>query len=207
VAMELRRAIGRRALLPGEQIRQGDWSQRLGVSGVPLREALKILTTQHIVTHDPRRGYFVTKLDNRQVAQLYRLRILVETEVLETIRWPDADELELLSSFNQLCIDRTLEGNTEEGIEADRAFVFNLWGLSPLDLFVREAERLWHLAEPYRNAGLATRRAIDPTVSGLRHSRAIIFEALRGQDRESLIAAIVQERSGVIETITQFYSS
>jgi DNA-binding GntR family transcriptional regulator len=205
--MELRRAIGRRALLPGEQVRQDDWSHRLGVSGVPLREALKILTMQHIVTHDPRRGYFVAKLDSDQVAQLYRLRILVETEILSTIRWPDDDEFKILESLMQQCVDQIAEGNIEDGIEVERAFTFRLWALSPLELFVREAERLWHLADPYRHASLATRRALDPTVEGFRLGRSKIVEAIRDHDRESLIDGIVQQRQYVIELIQQFYGA
>ncbi len=61
-AAELRGAIVRGELKPGEKIRQEATADGLGISMIPVREALKTLATEGIVTYRPQRGYFVTEL-------------------------------------------------------------------------------------------------------------------------------------------------
>src|SRR5262249_58597129 len=88
VAAELRRAIMRGDLLAGEQIRQIDWARRLGVSQVPIREALKTLAAEGILTHGHNRGYFVARFGSSEVAEIYLMRRVLERELLQTIEWP-----------------------------------------------------------------------------------------------------------------------
>src|ERR1019366_4821926 len=79
VASELRRAILEGELQAGERIHQEDWAERFGMSRAPLREGLKLLIDQALIRHDPNRGYFVALLPTPEVAQLYWLRIRVES--------------------------------------------------------------------------------------------------------------------------------
>src|SRR5690606_32639587 len=67
VLAELRRFIASGSLRPGQQIRQDTLSAELGVSRVPLREALKILEGEGQVTYEAHRGYFVTELSLRDL--------------------------------------------------------------------------------------------------------------------------------------------
>ena len=66
---ELRAAIVRGELEPGAKILQEPTAQRLGVSLIPLREALKTLAAEGILSYLPQRGYFVTELRNRARAE------------------------------------------------------------------------------------------------------------------------------------------
>ena len=95
-ASAIREAIRTGEVLPGEHIRQEVWANRLTVSRLPIREALGILAADATVDHDPNRGYFVAKRDTDEIAQLYRLRELVEPEVILTINCPDDDTLAAL---------------------------------------------------------------------------------------------------------------
>ena len=80
----LRRAIARGALRPGERIGQDAAAAQIGVSPIPVREALRILESEGLVTYVPRRGYFVTELNLADVEEIYHLRGLLETCLLYT---------------------------------------------------------------------------------------------------------------------------
>src|SRR5258705_13989902 len=81
-ADRIRDLIVRRQLLPGEKIGQVELARRLGVSRSPLREALRTLESEGIVTYEKNRGYLVARLDADELAQVYRLRAILEAELL-----------------------------------------------------------------------------------------------------------------------------
>jgi DNA-binding GntR family transcriptional regulator len=207
ITVDLHNAIMRGELLPGEQIRQSEWARRLGVSLIPLREALKVLTTQYILRHDPMRGYFVTKLDNAQIEQLYRIRILVETEVLQSLEWLSPEVVREIEADANEWIDLEASGDAMAADEKLRKHLFLLWDHSPLDIFVREAKRLWHLTDPYRLARAAIMRDVDPGLVALRARTAEMIRAIEEHDRDALIHTMVESRSTVAYAVTQLYGS
>ena len=95
-------------LNPGEQIRQEEMALKLAVSRVPLREALNVLADQGLLYHRPHQGYFVTKRDPGQYAQIRRMLHLLENELMATIAWPGPNDLDRLRDLNaqmQCCVD------------------------------------------------------------------------------------------------------
>lgn len=207
IAEELKRAILRRELQPGQQVRQSEWASRLHVSLVPLREALKVLSTQNILRYDSMRGYSVTYLDDSQIDQLYRLRILIETEIFKSIRWPSSVEIESLTKTVNDSLEMELRGEVEAADELSKAFVFTLWELSPLDMFIREAKSLWELTAPYRRAKAALVRDFDPTMSAARTTATAFLSALARHDREALIDAVAHDRSTLAQAMARIQST
>jgi len=65
-------------LRPGDRVRELDIARRFRVSRTPVREAVRRLEAEGILTSAPRRGLIVTKLDPYQVAELYALREILE---------------------------------------------------------------------------------------------------------------------------------
>ena len=207
IATELQRAIATGQLLPGEQIRQSDWANRLQASPVSLREALKILTTQYLLHHDPMRGYFVTRLDASQIDQLHQLRLLVEVELLKSIRFLTDEEFGQLETLSEQYLDQATSGNVDAANELTRQMSFMIWDLSPHDLFVREAQRLWHLADPYRRASIVMVRAIDPGLISQRAALSEYLDALARHDRDALIQVTVRDRTARVEYVSDIYGS
>jgi DNA-binding GntR family transcriptional regulator len=147
---QLREVIGRGELQPGEHIRQAKLAEQLGVSRVPVREALKVLATEGIIQYEPNHGYYVAKMDAQEVAQLYTMRRLLETELLRNIQWPDADTLDELRELNEGMRRAAAEGDTPKVLQDNREFHFRILGLSPQRLILREVERLWSISDAYR---------------------------------------------------------
>lgn len=82
VLAEIRRKILSGAWAPGTPIRQDAVAAELGVSRVPVREALKILEGEGQVSYVPHKGYVVRELDADELVELYRLRELLEAEAI-----------------------------------------------------------------------------------------------------------------------------
>ncbi|MBL8582662.1 MAG: GntR family transcriptional regulator, partial [Rhizobiaceae bacterium] len=80
VLYELRRRIVSGEFEPGSQILQDALAEELGVSRVPVREALRTLEGEGQVSYEPHRGYFVVELDLNELVEIYRLRDLLEPE-------------------------------------------------------------------------------------------------------------------------------
>jgi len=94
VADDLRLKIFSRALEPGSWIDEMKLSQEFGISRTPLREALKLLAAEGLVTMKLRRGAYVTEMSREDVAQVYHLLALLESDAAARVA-EHADEAQL----------------------------------------------------------------------------------------------------------------
>ena len=65
-------------LTPGQRINEPDIAARLGVSRVPVREALRELQSSGLVVSRKHAGVFVRQLDAAEIRDLYQLRALLD---------------------------------------------------------------------------------------------------------------------------------
>jgi len=80
VAERLRQQIYTRRLEPGSWIDEMKLAAEFGISRTPLREALKVLAVEGLVTMKVRRGAYVTEMSRDDVAQVYHLLALLESD-------------------------------------------------------------------------------------------------------------------------------
>ena len=80
VAERLRQQIFNRELEPGAWIDEQKITAAYGISRTPLREALKVLAVEGLVTMKVRRGAYVTEMSTDDVAQVYHLMALLESD-------------------------------------------------------------------------------------------------------------------------------
>ncbi len=80
VAERLRQQIFARQLEPGSWIDELKLCAEYGISRTPMREALKVLAVEGLVTMKVRRGAYVTEMSRDDVAQVYHLLALLESD-------------------------------------------------------------------------------------------------------------------------------
>ena len=78
VATTLREEIFNGKILAGERLVEGKISERLGVSRIPVREALHTLAAEGIVVIEPRKGAVVASFSNEQIRELIEVRATLE---------------------------------------------------------------------------------------------------------------------------------
>jgi DNA-binding GntR family transcriptional regulator len=78
VAAQLRERIFDGALPPGTFLDEVRLAEELKISRTPLREALKVLTAEGIVRHEPRRGCFVAEVTEQDLDEIFPVIALLE---------------------------------------------------------------------------------------------------------------------------------
>ncbi len=104
VAEHLRQQIFNRELEPGSWIDELKLCKALGISRTPLREALKVLASEGLVTMKVRRGAYVTEMSERDVREAYQLLALLESDAAAAVavNASDAELAELRELHEQL---------------------------------------------------------------------------------------------------------
>ncbi|CAN5494112.1 GntR family transcriptional regulator [soil metagenome] len=78
VAERLRQRIFSHELLPGQWIDEQALTSEYGISRTPLREALKVLASEGLVTLKPRRGCYVTEISEKDLDDIFPLMAMLE---------------------------------------------------------------------------------------------------------------------------------
>jgi len=117
-------AILRGTFKQGEHLVETAIAQQLGVSRAPVREALSALEQAGIVVSIPRRGYFVIDFTDRDIEEIYSLRLLLETGALRRAidRVTEEDLAEMQHVVDQLSETATHMSALEETVALDLSF-------------------------------------------------------------------------------------
>jgi DNA-binding GntR family transcriptional regulator len=104
VAERLRERILAHSLAPGSWIDEQALTAELGISRTPLREALKVLAAEGLVTMKLRRGAYVTEVSERDLSEVFHLLSLLESDAAATVaqQATDAQLAELEALHQQL---------------------------------------------------------------------------------------------------------
>ena len=92
VAELLRQRIFSRELEPGSWIDELKLAEEYGISRTPLREALKVLAAEGLVTMKVRRGAYVTEVSDKDLADVYHLLALLESDGAGVVAERASDE-------------------------------------------------------------------------------------------------------------------
>jgi DNA-binding GntR family transcriptional regulator len=152
VLESLRGGIVTGELRPGAPIRQDAVAERLGVSRVPVREALKILEGEGQVVYLPRRGYVVAELSIADLVEVYRIREMLESEAarLAVGRLTEAD-LERIGAAQADVETASTRGDLIAMTEANRRFHFAILGPCGMPRLLRIVRNLWDSTDAYRS--------------------------------------------------------
>ncbi|MCW5663095.1 MAG: GntR family transcriptional regulator [Piscinibacter sp.] len=118
VADRLRQRILAHTLAPGSWIDEQALAAEYGISRTPLREALKVLAAEGLVTMKLRRGAYVTEVSERDLSEVFHLLALLESDAAAAAaeRASEAERAEL----------RALHAELEASVaDRDRFFAAN----------------------------------------------------------------------------------
>ncbi|MFZ4285436.1 GntR family transcriptional regulator [Variovorax sp. HJSM1_2] len=109
VAERLRQRIFQRDLAPGSWIDELKIAEEYGISRTPLREALKVLAAEGLITMKVRRGAYVTEVSERDLREVYHLLSLLESDAAAVVAERASDtqlaELQALHTELEAAVD------------------------------------------------------------------------------------------------------
>lgn len=171
-------------LKPGEWLRLEDLASKFGVSTVPVREALRQLQAEGLITFHPRRGAMVTPISVAHYEEIYLIR-----EQLEKLACRCAAE-----HFDQIPMDRLKQlleeiqvaetrHDVTRRLELVREFFFTIFRASQREHLLRILSTLWDLSQQYRRYFSSVPKAIEQRIIHYR----MAYQACEARDTEALL--------------------
>ncbi|GAA4706293.1 GntR family transcriptional regulator [Phytohabitans rumicis] len=200
VLEELRRAITAGVLRPGAPIKQDALAEELGVSRVPLREALKTLQGEGLVNYQAHRGYFVETLSLEDLREAYRIRQILEAEAIRkavpNLTPADLDALDEA----QLDVERaSLLGDVPEMAAANRRFHLMLFEHAKMPRLLRLIRSLWDATDAYRSMYYGASENRERVV----HEHRSLLGALRRRDADGAVEALDLHRAHAVYALEE----
>lgn len=175
-------------LQPGDRLRQDELADMFGVSTMPVREALRHLQAEGLVTFHANRGATVAEISREEYEEIYRIR--EELEVLAA-QWAAQD-------FSRIPLDELKDLLDEiEAAEAEfkdiprrvslvREYTFTVLNASEKEHLLRIISSLWDKSTQYRH--YFSRVAGDAVSQRLANYRRI-YDACVAEDADALVEA------------------
>ena len=203
VLREVRNQIASGVLKAGQQVKQDTLAAELGVSRVPLREALKVLEGEGQVVYHPHRGYFVADLSVSDLVEVYRIRALLEEEAL-TVAIPmmtdeDVDFIEEMSNDVRIA---SASGDVSAISAANRRFHFAMFECSNMPRLVRIIRTLWDSTDAYRSVYMSSTINLEH----MNDEHAQMVAALRLRDVETSIRLQATHRENSVMAVSKVIS-
>lgn len=189
IADALRTAILDGGYLPGERIRQEDIAARSGASRIPVREALRLLQAEGLVTLVANSGAWVAKLTLAECAELYRIRERLEPLLLRA-SLPGLDGA-ALDRMSGLAGDmERAGGDVDAFLRADREFHLSSYAAAAPGETAKIIGKMWNSTQHYRRefTKIASRRA-GLGVTHLEHR--LLVDCLRRNDPDDAERVLV----------------
>ena len=196
-AAALRAAILEGELRPGDRVNQEAWAARVGLSPIPVREALRALAGEGLVTYRPRRGYVVTELDLADLEEVYALRRTLEAEALR--RGVPAATDEDVAALEQAAAQCRAAADAASRLAANRRFHELLHGLSGSRPLLRLIAQLWDSTEAYR----ALYYALPGEAEEADRSHRELAAAVAARDAERAIELEDAHRARALERLRE----
>jgi DNA-binding GntR family transcriptional regulator len=170
IADRLRAEILDGRYLPGERIRQEDLAARSGASRIPVREALRMLHSEGLVTLVANSGAWVSKLTADECEQTYMIRERLEPLLLRLsmprLDEPAIDRLAALADTMERAPAEADRG-VDAFLRADREFHLSSYAGAELTQAWQIIHRMWNTTQHYRRefTRLAARASARPDLS------------------------------------------
>ncbi len=195
VLRELRRKINDGELRPGTVIRVDAVAAALGVSRIPVREALMILEGEGLVTHRPHVGFAVPSLTAEELEEIYYLRALLEDEALRraVAHATDADR----AAAREACAaagEALTHGQVNAFMENGRRLHEVVLAPCRMPRLLRLLDGLWDATETYR----AANRLDETGQEALQAEHQVMLDAFLAGDQQQLVDAAALHRQHLL---------
>ena len=205
IAAHMRGVILSGELPPGARIRQEDIASQLGSSRLPVREALRILEAEGLVTLKANSGAWVSKVDLREGKAIYLLRERVEPLVL-------AESIPYLTAADHAELDRIQTEiehvrDVETFLILDRELHRLTYSACPVAVLQSMADRFWNMTQHYRRAFSTVTGGQRQWVVNAEHR--LLIDAIKRRDVEAaerLIAGHIQRTCRELEQHPEIFA-
>jgi DNA-binding GntR family transcriptional regulator len=176
---------------PGERLYQDQLAREFDVSHIPVREALRQLGSEGLVTIEPHRGATVSELSRDELRQILIVRELLECELLKQAL-PNISERDLDSLQKQIDTFRT-KPRAESYPKHNWAFHSTMYKRAELPLVLETVQRLNDMQQRYLRTELDFNDVSD--------QHQILLDIIRSRKHEEAISYLRRHIQNVFERL------
>jgi DNA-binding GntR family transcriptional regulator len=189
VTAEIRRAVLTGTLAPGEQFSIRDLAEQLGVSHIPIREALRRLESQGLILLPQARSASVAPLSFADLDAIYRLRYVVELPLAgASVGRRSADEIDHLNQLLELSRDLDPDISWQAHYDFHEALVHP----AANDWDGRILHTLWFAAERYTHLVFDPTQITDEERARRYETHRVLRDAALAADADAMSEALHQ---------------
>ncbi|CAM5508899.1 hypothetical protein STENM223S_03073 [Streptomyces tendae] len=178
---ELREQILDGSLPAGSRLAQYDLADSLNMSITPLREAIRRLSSEGLLTVDTHRDVRVSTMTADEARQLFEVRLSLDPTAAELAarRRTETDIAAMRAAVDQLLPVTRRWG--EDALTAHRAFHQTLYRASRNDLLIKMLDDLWDKSDRYRRLGLDLPPGDEPRTRDHEEHRRLVDLVVDGR--------------------------
>ncbi|MDJ0784646.1 MAG: FCD domain-containing protein [Desulfosarcinaceae bacterium] len=202
VFQELEKAIISGKIPPGQKLITEDIARQMGVSRIPVREAMGRLEARGFIRTRPNWGSIVNELSRENLKEILDLRLMLECEAVAKAAplVSEATIRQLAAAHNQFANARA-ENDADRLLGANREFHFLAYQDSNAPVLLNLIKQLWDRVSPYYHIMFRQSLAPHPTVGVDYHDH--IVAAMRERNAEAakhwLKADLIRSAEFVLE--------
>ncbi|GAA2089230.1 GntR family transcriptional regulator [Pseudolysinimonas kribbensis] len=183
----LREMIFSGELQPGVRIYADETAEKLGMSAIPVREALRTLASRGLVEAIPQRGFRVRPADRDDFAETYDLRLMLDPHAaLLAVPLMDEASLAAMDRAFEALADTIRSGDTESYDHDHRAFHFSIYNQCGSRWLLDIQAMLWENSQRYQRLSTGIRGSAEQRIEEHR----AIADACRLGDAEAVAALV-----------------
>jgi DNA-binding GntR family transcriptional regulator len=186
VAATLREEILNGTLAPGERIVQEDLALRFGASRQPVRDALRLLEGDGLVTLKANSGAWVSKLSESECDEAYLVRERLEPLLLSQ-SIPNLTDAQL-ARLTQLVTEIEKTTDIESFLRLDREFHLLSYAGAQEGMLSEFVERIWNTTQHYRRAFAKLNDFANSEVTHMEHK--LILDGILRKDSPQAESAL-----------------
>jgi DNA-binding GntR family transcriptional regulator len=201
IEKQIKQSVVSGELKPGAKLSPSAVAANLGVSHIPVREALTSLAASGYLEHKPRVGFFVRTLSPEDLADIYHWREILEREAF-TMAIPQltGDDIEEMRRLCSQMRKLTASAQRREYLALNRQFHFIAFRRSGSDRLLRFLTYLWDAAAPYTFTGL-----VNPGEAQQDHER--IMGRFEARDVDGVIELMARHRGIAVDAVARWQAS
>ncbi|MBW2370527.1 MAG: GntR family transcriptional regulator [Deltaproteobacteria bacterium] len=147
---ELLHAILSGKIAPGERLITETIVNRLGVSPMPVREALTRLEASGFLYPNKKREKVVIKLSKESLEETLNIRLVLETMAVEkAVPHRSEKTIERLEDLHNQYVKTYSPFDSDESLRVNRKFHFTIYKEARMPILLRHISMLWDIVSPY----------------------------------------------------------
>ncbi len=198
---ELERAIVTARIKPGERLVAEKLAKQMGISTIPIREAIGRLEARNFLTVQPKKGATVNALSEKNLKEILEIRLLLELPAARKAAIASTqDTVETIKRLNRQYISGQQKNDADMALSANREFHFMIYREANMPILLAMIQNLWDQVSPYYHLMFRQTLFQDPHTGTAYHKK--IIQGMAANDPRKVIKWLETDLSESTDFVT-----